>query len=506
MESVPGPDLSHGIASDRLADGSMLQGTVDGEAVVLARRGDEFFAVGATCTHYGGPLAKGLIVGDQLRCPLHHACFSLRTGEVLRAPAFDSIPCWRVERVGGTIFVREKLTSSVPARRIPAEQAPSSVVIVGGGAAGFAAADTLRREGYAGPVTIVSADASAPYDRPNLSKDFLSGEAPEDWLPLRPAEYYEKQQITLLLNSRVATLDVHKKRIELETGAVHEFDRLLLATGAEPIRLPVPGAAESQIFYLRTEAQSRALAAKAATAKQVLIVGGSFIGLEVAAALRERGVTVHVAALERQPLERVLGPEIGAFIRHLHESHGVTFHLEDTVTRVEGSKVTLRSGATIEADLIVLGVGVRPAVELAERAGLKTDRGVLVDDYLETSAPGIFAAGDIARFRDPRTGERIRVEHWVVAERQGQVAARNMLGRRERYDAVPFFWTRQFGVSIKYVGHAESWHDIVIDGNVEARDCLVRFERAGRTLAVATISRDLQSLKAEAALEASTSA
>jgi apoptosis-inducing factor 3 len=506
MASGVVPDLASGVAIDRLPEGGMIKGNVGAENVVLARRGTEFFAVGAICTHYGGSLGRGLIVDDTVRCPLHHACFSLRTGEPLRGPAFDPIPHWRVERVGETVFVREKLTPPIR-RTAPAsmrgQKPPASVVIVGGGGAGLAAADTLRREGYDGPVTLISGDDDPPYDRPNLSKDYLAGKVRDDWMPLRPPSYYTDQRIKLVLKSPVVSLDVRQKRIQAADGTTYEFDRLLLATGADPVKLPVPGASDSQLSYLRTYADSRALVAKAASAKQVVILGGSFIGLEVAASLRTRGLAVHVVAREKEPLERVMGPEIGQFIRGLHEAHGVTFHLQDTISRLERSRVILGSGTSLDADLLVLGVGVRPACALAERSGLSVDRGVVVDEFLETSAPGVFAAGDIARWPDPRSGERVRVEHWVFAERQGQVAARNLLGSRERFDAVPFFWTRQFGTSIKYVGHAQTWDETVVDGSFEAKNCAVTFKRGGRTVAVATISRDLQSLQAEAAMETS---
>jgi apoptosis-inducing factor 3 len=500
------PDLAAGVAADLVPEGGVIQGKVDGENVVLARRGSEFFAVGATCTHYGGPLANGLVVDDTIRCPLHHACFSLRSGEALRRPAFDPIPHWRVERVGDSVFVRERLTAPIrrPASASMRDQKrPDSVVIVGGGGAGLAAADTLRREGYDGPVTLISADDDPPYDRPNLSKDYLAGTASDDWMPLRPPSYYDDQHIALVLKSPVVSLDVRRKRVQAADGTAYAFDRLLLATGADPVKLPIPGASDSQLSYLRSYADSRALVRKAASAKQVVIVGGSFIGLEVAASLRTRGLAVHVVALEKEPLERVMGPEIGQFIRGLHEAHGVIFHLQDTVTRLEGRKVTLQSGTGLDADLLVLGVGVRPACALAEQGGLNVDRGVLVDEYLETSTPGIFAAGDVARWPDPRSGERVRVEHWVFAERQGQVAARNLLGARERFDVVPFFWTQHYETSIKYVGHAQTWDETVVDGSLEAVECAVTFKRAGRTVALATISRDLQSLQTEAAMEAS---
>ena len=267
------------------------------------------------------------------------------------------------------------------------------------------------------------------------------------------------------------------------------------------MRLPIPGADESRIHYLRTFADSRAIVARAASAKRVVVVGASFIGLEVAASLRARNLAVDVVAPESQPLERVLGPEVGRFIRSLHESHGVVFHLGETVSKMDGGKVILSGRSVLEADFVVLGVGVRPSTVLAEQAGLKLDKGILVNEYLETSAPGVFAAGDVARWPDPHTGQKIRVEHWVVAERQGQVAARNMLGRLERFDAVPFFWSQHYDVAISYVGHAESWDSISIDGSLEKRDAAVSYKRDTQVLAVATISRDRESLRREVRME-----
>ena len=498
------PDLGNGVTIHDLPDGGMVAGHVDGEEAILARTGDALFAVGAYCTHYHGPLAEGLLVGDTVRCPWHHACFDLRTGEASCAPALDPIPRWRVERVGDVVFVREKLAqpsarSGPPAVKPPG--VPGSVVIVGGGAAGLAAADMLRREGYDGALTILSADDSPPVDRPNLSKDFLAGTAPDDWLPLRAPEYYAERRIDLVLDARVSSVDVPQKRVLLENGTHRDYGALLIATGADPVRLEIPGAAESQIFYLRTFADSRAIVARASTAKRVVVVGASFIGLEVAASLRARAIDVHVVGPESVPLERVLGPEVGRFVRSLHESHGVTFHLGTTVSHVDGRMIMLSDATSLDADFVVLGVGVQPSIALARQAGLSIDRGIVVDEYLETSATGVFAAGDVARWPDPNSGERIRVEHWVVAERQGQVAARNILGRRQPFDAVPFFWSQHYDATINYVGHAEKWDAVTIDGSLAAHDCAVTYKRGDRTLAVATIFRDLQSLRAERAME-----
>jgi 3-phenylpropionate/trans-cinnamate dioxygenase ferredoxin reductase subunit len=505
MELTDGFDFTGGIDIRQLADGAIIRGRVGGEEALLVRRGEDYFGIGTACTHYHARLENGLIVDDTVRCPMHHACFSLRTGEALRAPALDPIPVWRIERVLDKLFFREKLGPPIrPVGSVaaPSSKTPTSIVIVGGGAAGLAAVDMLRREGYSGPLTMVSADDSPPYDRPNISKDFLMGTASEEWMPLRDAQYYADRQIKLTLNVRVTAIDSVRRVVSLANGQQIAYDALLLATGADPIRLTIPAAVDARIFYLRTLADSRAIIAAAESAKAAVVVGASFIGLEVAASLRARGIEVHVAGLERIPLERVVGRDVGSLVRDLHESHGVTFHLENSVARIDRSRVTLSDGTTLEGDFTVLGVGVKPAIALAEQAGLTVDRGISVNQYLETSAPGIFAAGDIARWPDPHSGDRIRVEHWAVAQRQGQVAARNILGSREPFAAVPFFWSQHYDVAINYVGHAETFDSTLVDGSLRSHDCTVTYRRGDRTLAVATIARDLQSLQAERALEA----
>jgi len=400
----------------------------------------------------------------------------------------------------GKVFVREK-AAAPPIAHPLAPSLARRIVIVGGGAAGFAAAEMLRRRRFQGEVVLLSDDNAPPVDRPNLSKDYLAGTAPEDWLPLRDDSFYRDQKIDLRLNATVAEIDASARQVTLGDGTKVAYDRMLLATGAEPVRLPLPGMELPHVHVLRSLGDCRAIIARAATARRAVVMGASFIGLEVAAALRARGVEVHVVAPEKRPMERVLGAELGEFVRGLHEEHGVNFHLEDTTTAIDARQVTLKSGSTIDADLIVAGVGVRPRLALAEKAGLAIDRGVVVDEYLQTSAPGIYAAGDIARWPDPRSSAAIRVEHWVVAERQGQTAALNMLGGKTKFDAVPFFWSQHYDVPINYVGHAEAWDELTIDGSIANRDCVLRYKRNGRVLAVASIYRDADSLLAEAAME-----
>ena len=500
-----GPDLTQGIPAADLDDGGMLVGHVADDNVLVARRGIEVFAIDAACSHYSGPLAEGLMVEDTVHCPWHHARFSLRTGEALAPPALSALACWQVEQHDGRIFVTGRKSPAKKSRAAAAD-APRRIVIVGGGAAGFAAAEKLRREGFAGDIAMLSDDDAPPVDRPNLSKDYLAGSAPEEWIPLRPESFYAENGIALRLGTKVASIDPRARTVALADGASLAYDRLLLATGAEPVRLPIPGFDQPHVHTLRSLADSRAIVAQAETARRAVVIGASFIGLEVAAALRARKLEVHVVAPDRRPLERVLGPQLGDFVRALHEEHGVIFHLEDSATAIDGKRVMLKNGGALDGDMVIAGVGVRPRLALAEQAGLALDHGVAVDGYLATGAPGMFAAGDIARWPDPHTGENIRVEHWVVAERQGQTAALNMLGPRERFAAVPFFWSQHYDVPINYVGHAEKWDEIAIDGDVAAKDCVLRYRRGGRTLAVASIYRDLDSLKAEVAMERETAA
>ncbi|WP_347266625.1 FAD-dependent oxidoreductase [Paracoccus sp. (in: a-proteobacteria)] len=485
-----GPDLTQGVTLEDFGGKPMLRGHVGDQPVLLARVGNEILAVGAECTHYHAMLDQGLLQGDTVRCPMHHACFSLRSGEAIAAPAFDALPCWQVRHEGGRILVTDRITPAP--RQEPADTAahPREIVIIGGGAAGFACAEMLRRRGYGGRLTMLSAETDPPCDRPNLSKDYLAGNAPDDWMPLKSAEFYAGAGIELRLGTTVASIDAAARRVTLASGESLGYDRLLIATGAEPVRVPMPGAEQPHVFVLRSYDDSRAISARAADARHAVVLGSGFIGLEVAAALRNRGLQVQVVSLDARPLERVLGPELGDFIRSLHEGRGVQFHMGNSIAGIGADSVTLKDGQVLAADLVVIGIGVRPRQALAEAAGLATDRGILVNAQLETSQPGILAAGDVARWPGGPGGQGLRVEHWVVAERQGQVAAENMLGAGKPFRDVPFFWSEHYDVAIRYVGHAEGWDSIEIDGDIAARDASIAYRRDGRIIALATIGRD----------------
>lgn len=503
--NVPaGPDLTRGVPLDALIDGVPLLGHVGNAEVILVQRNAEIFATGARCTHYHGPLANGLVVGETVRCPWHHACFSLRNGEVLGAPGLNPLPCWKTEQQGDRIIVREQRPATTQSTRsIPRNfTQPRSVLIIGGGAAGNSAAETLRFCGYQGPIALISAEEGLPPDRPNLSKDFLAGNAPEAWVPIRSEKFYLEQKIDLLPSTVITAVDTKAKQVQTADGRWLEYGALLLATGAEPVKLSIPGAHLPHVHYLRSVDDSRSIISAIETgAKQFVVIGASFIGLEVAASLRTRKVSVRVVAPETIPMERVFGRRLGNFIYKLHESKGVQFDLGRGVTEITKDDVLLDNGARLPADAVVMCVGVRPRLTLAGECGLEIDHGVLVNEYLETSVEDIYAAGDIASWPDAMSGSRIRVEHWAVAQQQGRVAAYNILGMRQKYRTIPFFWSQHYDVTLNYIGHAEHWDHIEEDGDPEKYDCAFTYMQGGRRLAVASIFRDRYSLEVEAEME-----
>jgi apoptosis-inducing factor 3 len=515
-EKLTGPDLTQGIEINGVKPGELIAGHAFGEPVLLAHVAPNWFAVGAKCTHYGADLSEGVLVNETIRCPWHHACFELRNGAASCAPALNDLPSYSVlvenniVRVTGKRDQARFRTDGAASRgsRAPEKvvldenpaRGPRSVFIVGASAAGIACAEMLRRGSYRGRITLVDRDSDAPYDRPNLSKDYLAGNAPEEWLPLHPKEFFDDQKITILSGVEARGIDTGSRTVQLSDGSVHGYGALLIATGASPIQLAINGG--ERIRYLRTLADCRGIISGIAGARRAVVIGSSFIGLEVAASLVTRGLEVHVVAPEALPLERVLGVELGELIRSVHERRGVRFHFGRTVKAVDREAVILDDDTRLAADVVIAGVGVRPNLELAEEAGLVLDKGIVVNEFLETSADHVFAAGDVARWPDAYSDARLRVEHWVVAERQGQVVARNMLGHRERFDDIPFFWSAHYDeLFIRYTGHVEHWDETRIDGDVAKLDCAVSYLVGGRRRAIATINRDRQSLETEVEME-----
>jgi NADPH-dependent 2,4-dienoyl-CoA reductase/sulfur reductase-like enzyme/nitrite reductase/ring-hydroxylating ferredoxin subunit len=486
---LTGPDLEAGIADADVREGTPVLGHARGEAIVLVRDRGTVHALGATCTHYGGPLAEGIVAGGTIRCPWHHACFELATGAP-HGPALAPIACYDVALVDGKLRVGAQ-REVVPAPVL----SPASVVIVGAGAAGVACAEALRAEGHKGMITLVAGEGSDPVDRPNLSKDYLAGSAPEEWVYLRTKDQLAERAIDFVQDPATA-IDTKEKTVTLRSGRELSYDSLLLATGAEPIRLPLPGADLPHVHTLRTLADSKAIAQQAGNGPAV-VIGASFIGLEAAASLRARGVEVTVVGPESVPLARVLGDTVGAFVKKVHEGKGVVFELGRKPASITPDGVVLDDGRTLPAKLVVMGVGVKPRLDLATAAGLRVDKGVVVDAQLR-AAPGVWAAGDIARY--PWYGDLVRIEHWQVAVRHGQAAARSMLGRTARTD-VPFFWSQHHDVTLGYVGHAEAFDRAEVHGDLDARDAHVVYRQGAAIKAVVTIGRDKLALEVEAAME-----
>jgi NADPH-dependent 2,4-dienoyl-CoA reductase/sulfur reductase-like enzyme/nitrite reductase/ring-hydroxylating ferredoxin subunit len=472
-----------------LSDGQMTTVLVGGKKVLLAKVDGRFYATAARCPHWGGPLPEGTLHGSRLLCPWHKATFDVCSGDLLDPPALDGIAAFRVRVDGDDVYVdrseepRRGRTMPMYACDIAADK--RLFAIIGGGAAAAAAAEALRQECYIGRIMVISDEDRWPYDRPNLSKDFLAGELEAKWLPLRSPEFYEEHVIERVVG-RVTRLDVADRVVTLDDGTTFTPDAVLIATGARPRRLDVPGASLPGVFTLRSWADGEALAAAAAKVKRAVVVGASFIGMEAAASLVRRGLDVTVVVRKGTPFAAALGESVGGVVQACHEEKGTRFALNRGIARLVGTAsvqaVELDNGETLDADLVVVGVGVEPVTDFVKGVELDRDGGLAVDAQLRV-APGVWAAGDVARYRDPYAGQDVRIEHWRLAEQHGRAAARAMAGRGEPFAGVPFFWTKHFDLELGYAGAGRGWDDVVVTGDLEARDFTAFYAAGDRLLA-----------------------
>lgn len=468
------------------------------DVLVYIKEDESVLAVADECPHYGAPLSDGSITDSTVTCPWHNARFDIQSGELLGPPALDCLRTFATRIDSGALYLRPE---EPPQIAMPEGSDSRRIVIVGGGAAGNACAETLRREGFAGQITMLSADHERPYDRPMLSKGFVSGMAEESWLPLRSQEFYDRLQVDLLTDRWVNRVDVESREIFCDNGDTYTADRIVLATGSRPRRLNIPGWDLEGVYTLRTASDARAIREKTDEDATVVIVGAGFIGMELASDLRQRGLTVHVVAPEDYPMSLMFGNEIGKVVKSIHESNGVEFHMGTKPKEILGEdrcrNVRLFDDSTLSADFVVAGLGVEPVVQYLGETDLVSNGAIEVDERMATSADGVFAAGDIASVPYPHREKRYRIEHWVVAEAQGMHAAGAILGSTEAYAKVPFFWTRQYETSIKYIGYLEANVRSVVRGSVEDRDGLVGYFDGDRLIGAASLGRSTELLAVE---------
>ncbi len=471
-----------------LKKGKPYQVNIGGENIMLVRHNDEIFAWSNQCPHYGAPLNKGYIDHHHVTCPWHNARFELQSGRMVTPPALDDLPGYEVKVENQAIYIGRKNEADMP--QVKELTDSRSFLIIGGGAAGNTAAETLRREGFGGKITIVTADYDRPYDRPTLSKSFLAGKAGPDALPLRPEDFYVRMKIDLITGRRVTKLYTDEKIASTDNGDTYRYDKCLLATGGMPNMLDIPGADKKNIFTLRSFEDARKIDRAVEDAHHVLLVGAGFIGLESASSLRERGLSVTIVAPEETLMKKLLGQDVGKAIQKFHEKNHVTFHLGQTVSEFKGSdgvrQAVLTDDKKVDADIVIMGVGIKPAVDYLDNTDLVQDGAVPVNSRLQTNDESVFAAGDIAVVPNPHDNSAQRVEHWVAAESQGRFAAKSMLGEKGDYEQIPFFWTRQFGQAFKYIGYSRDFDNIVYRGNVKGEIFLAGYFKGEKFTAAFT--------------------
>ncbi|KST63851.1 FAD-dependent oxidoreductase [Mastigocoleus testarum] len=481
-----------------LCNGQMQKIELEEGNILLARIKDKFYATGANCTHYGAPLETGILNGERVVCPWHNACFNIVTGDQEEPPGLDALSRFPVNIKGEDVIVElpENFASQGPPEmaKYNPEADNRTFIILGAGAAGSAAAETLRSSGFQGRLIVLSKEDILPYDRTALSKSYLQNHPSKESLILRSQDFYEQNDIEVYTHKSVKQIDASTKSITFDDGTNLEYDALLVASGSKARQLNIPGANLENVFTLRKESDAEKIVVAAENAKTAVVVGASFIGMETAASLAQKEISVKVVAPGSIPFAKILGEEIGDMFRQLHEQHGVGFHMNTKVKEIEGNTkveaVILENGEHLKADIVIVGIGVEPVTDFLEGIELEPeDRSIPVNEYLQATE-GIYAAGDVARFPEANSGEMTRIEHWRLAAQHGRIAARNMLGQQIKFASVPFFWTGQFDVKLRYTGHAQDWDEIIFQGEIEEQKFLAFYVKNNQILAVAGCGRD----------------
>ncbi|EAW38154.1 FAD-dependent oxidoreductase [Lyngbya sp. PCC 8106] len=479
--------------------GQMKQLSVNNSDILLARLSEQkFYATAPHCTHFGAPLEKGVLVGERIACPWHHACFNITTGDQEEPPGLDALPSFPVRIDGQNIIVQ--LPETIPEQRTPnmTKHNPSAdsrvFAIIGTGPAGTFAAETLRQQGFQGQIFLITREERLPYDRTKLSKKYLQGKADEEALPQRSCEFYQENDIELRCGKAVTKVDADLKTITFEDNSVMSYNSLLVATGGRPKRLNVPGIDLDNIFTLRQPTDVNQILETAEPKQRVVVVGSSFIGMETAASLTQQGLSVTVISPDSVPFEKILGQKVGEMFQDLHESNGVSFCFGTKVTEFKGNgqvkAAILENGEEISADLVVIGIGVEPVTNFLSGVKIEEkDNSVIVNEYLQ-AGEDLYAAGDIARFPYAPIDQLTRIEHWRLAAQHGRIAAHNMVGNQVKFTGIPFFWSGQFNVKLRYAGHAEDWDEILFDGDVNSQEFLAFYIKNNQVLAVTGCGRD----------------
>ncbi|KAK7882098.1 hypothetical protein WMY93_028272 [Mugilogobius chulae] len=500
LDGYPEEDLTNLVCQeDDLKDGEMKAVEVGDAKVLLVRTGGQYTAVGSKCSHYGAPLIKGVLMGDRVRCPFHGACFNVKTGDIEDYPGLDSLPCYKVTVKNGQVYVTVNKKSMMQTKRMKdmcgvTTDCKHTIVLIGGGPASLVCAETLRQNDYKGRIIMITKDTLPPFDKPKLSKAMNIDSSN---ILLRSCDFFQEFGIDLWTQKEVVSVNTVDKLVKLCDGSLQHYDQLLVATGCRARPLNCPGWNLGGVKLLQSYEDAKEIHSLSVGQKAV-VIGASFIGMEAASYLSDKAASVAVVGTSAYPFERSLGPEIGQMTMEMLEEHGVKFYMKSGVSEIRGhngkvKEVVLKDGHVLEADVVILGIGVIPNSDILQGSGVKTDsrKAVIVNKLMMTNIPDVFSAGDVTAFPlTIRKDERVSIGHWQMSHAHGRVAALNMLKKTTEIKSVPLFWTVLFGKSIRYTGYNEGYTEIIFKGAVKERKFLAFYIKDDVVIAAASLMFD----------------